>query len=408
MKMETTKRINILFAVTLIAALCSCNPEDKKKGDQAEKLSLDTLHFMISKAPEWDSLFYRKSGWFGGDGIFAVTTDGVESPGAAADSDAYIWFSDTMLGDIVNNKVQPGYRMINNSIAVLKGGVPDTSHIRFYWKKEGNKDASLFVPETPASVPGDYYWLGDGFVNRQKQNDLYIFGYTIRNISGANTFGFKETGNTLIIVPAGDPPPFTTNRQLDIPFFKNMNIDSTGTFGAGVFVNTEEAGARNPDGYVYIYGIRGVDKRLMMARVKPADIEKFDEWRFWDGKDWTKEVSKIATVTDRLSNELGLMQLKDGRYALIFQGDGLGKYVSARLSETPYGPFGRLIELYDCSNEVAGDKDFFPYNAKVHPVFSTPDELLISFNVNSFDYFNDLQQEPNLYRPRFIKVKILP
>lgn len=406
--MNTSRLINAALSMTVTMFFCSCHP-DAKKGAAADKeLSLDTLHFMVDKAPEWDALFDRTSGWFGGDGIFAFTLDGRETPGAAQKSDALIWFSDTMLGDIVNNQAQPGYQMINNSIAVLKNGIADSAHIRFYWKKQGNKNASLFIPRTPATEAGDYYWLGDGFVNQEKQHDLYIFGYRIRNIANGGAFGFKETGNTLIIVPAGNQPPFTEDRQLDIPFFEGMNIDSTGTFGAGIYLNTKEAGAREPDGYAYIYGIRGADKRLMVARVKPAEIEAFDKWMFWDGKDWIGDVNKIATVTDRLSNELGLMQLSDGRYALIFQGDGLGKYVAARLSNTPYGPFGRLINLYDCSNEVAGDKDFFPYNAKVHPVFSTPDELLISFNVNSFDFFNDIKHTANLYRPRFIKVKILP
>lgn len=370
-------------------------------------LSIDSLHFTASPAVEWDALFTRKSGWFGGDGIFAVTRDGKETPGAAKKSETLIWFSDTMLGEIEKDSLKAGYTMINNSVAVLQDGVPDSAHIRFYWNKENGKPASLFVPKTPATQPGDYYWLGDGFVNQEQNNSLYIFGYRIKNVS-QQAFGFKEVGNTLIIVPAGAQPPFTEYRQLDIPFFLGKEVDSTGSFGAGILVNTEAAGAQHPDGYAYIYGIRGKEKKLMVARVKPADIESFDKWTFWDGAAWNTDVAKIATVTDRLSNEIGVMQLADGRYALTFQTDGLGRYVGMRLGSSPAGPWGKVIELFDSSPSVSEDKDFFPYNAKVHPVLSTPDELLISYNVNSFDFFNDIKQHPNLYRPRFVKVKILP
>lgn len=396
-----------LLAGTILTGFVACNNSVPKAVTEI-KQSLDSLHFTVEEAPEWSSLFNRKSGWFGGDGIFAVSMDGKETPEASKKSEVLFWFSDTMLGEITGDSLHPGYEMINNSLALMKPGTIDSSNIRFSWKKENGKNVSVFVPKTPATEKGDYYWLGDGWINHEKNNDLYIFGYRVRNVSQAAAFGFKEFGNTLIVVPSGSQPPFTTYRDIDIPFFLGKDIDSTGTFGAGVYVNTAEAGAKNPDGYVYIYGIRGKNKGLMVARVKPADIETFTQWTFWDGNAWSSDVAKIAIVTDRLSNELGMMQLSDGRYALTFQGDGLGKNVSIRIGETPYGPFGRLIPVYDCSRDVAEDKDFFPYNAKVHPVLSSPDELLISYNVNSFDFFNDIKHHPNLYRPRFVKVKILP
>lgn len=395
------------LAIAAALALGGCRSGGNTPTANDTPPSIDSLHFSASPATEWDALFTRKSGWFGGDGIFAVTRDGKETPGAAKKSETLIWFSDTMLGEIEKDSLKAGYVMINNSVAVLQDGIPDTAHIRFYWKKENGKPASLFVPATPATQKGDYYWLGDGFVNQEQNNNLYIFGYRIKNVSN-QAFGFKEVGNTLIVVPAGAQPPFSEYRQLDIPFFLGKEVDSTGSFGAGIFVNTEAAGAQHPDGYAYIYGIRGKEKKLMVARVKPGDIESFDKWTFWDGTAWNTDVAKITTVTDRLSNEIGMMQLTDGRYALTFQTDGLGRHVGIRLGTSPVGPFGKVIEVFDCSASVSEDKDFFPYNAKVHPVLSTPDELLISYNVNSFDFFNDIKQHPNLYRPRFVRVKILP
>lgn len=361
---------------------------------------LDSLRFTVKPAPEWSALFYRSSGWFGADGIFSVTRNGLETPGAAKKSEAILWFSDSMLGEITGDSLLPGSRMINNSVATLK----EEKSIRFYWNGNDGKSAAIFTPHTSSTQKGDYYWLGDGFVNHQKQQDLYIFAFRMHNTPAGGTFGFKETGNALVIVPAGSEPPFKTYRETEIPFFQQHEI----SFGAGIYVSTAEAGARNPDGFVYIYGIRGQQKELIVARVKPAEMESFGKWRFWDGEQWHHDISKITAVTNHLSNELGMMQLEDGRYALVFQEDGMGRHVALRLGRTPAGPFGRLIRLYDTSPDVTTSKDLFTYNAKVHPVLSAPDELLISFNVNSFEFLRDLGKHPRLYRPRFIRVKILP
>jgi hypothetical protein len=110
-------------------------------------------------------------------------------------------------------------------------------------------------------------------------------------------------------------------------------------------------------------------------------------------------------VTERVSDELSLTPLPDGRYALIFQTDVWGS-VGLRIAKTPYGPFGPVIHLWDCKEAKTG-KDYFVYNAKAHPNLSKPGELLISFNVNSFNFLTDINSNPNLYRPRFIKLKFL-
>ena len=92
---------------------------------------------------------------------------------------------------------------------------------------------------------------------------------------------------------------------------------------------------------------------------------------------------------------------------MVFQTDGIGKSVGLRLSHHPEGPFGPIIKLWECKEpDIA--KNFIVYNAKAHPNLSKPNELLISYNVNSFDFWNDIKVFPNLYRPRFIRVKLLP
>lgn len=411
--MNHTPGILSVATALLTSFACSCTTESAPDADKVpvsviQDTSITKLHFSVEEAPEWTTLFKRQSGWFGADGIFAIPLNGVDTAGAAADTTTLLLFSDSLIGEIRDGVLKAGdYKMINNTVAIIEGVEPSEENITFFWDKDssGNPKA-IFVPNTPDTQPGDYYWLGDGFVNTEKHHDTYLFGYRIRN-TGAATFGFQEVGNTLIIIPAGSRPPFRDQRQIDTPLFLTGNSESDyGSFGAGVFVNTREAGVPHPDGYIYVYGLRGKAKNVMVARVEPANIEDFSRWRYWDGSSWNADINQVASITDQASNEMSVTPLPDGRYAMVFQTGGIGKTVGLRLGLSPQGPFGPIITLWDCSEAIKMDKDFITYNAKVHSNLSRPGELLISYNVNSFDFFKDILVYPNLYRPRFIRVKL--
>ncbi|MEP7107710.1 MAG: DUF4185 domain-containing protein [Ferruginibacter sp.] len=400
-------RLRFIISFCFLAFIsCTCSKSKTPTPAISINTDLNHLKFSVEEAADWTNLLLRKSGWIGGDGIFAIPLNGVDTSGAGKDQETLLLFSDTVIGEIVNDSLQPGFKMIHNSVAIIKGNLPVKENLQFYYNKktDGNPDA-LFIPRTPNSKPGDYYWLGDGFVNPSKADATYIFGYRVRDTSAAS-FGFAEVGNTLIRIPKGSRPPFADQEQMDTPFFLAGPNDNNGSFGACIFANTREAFATNADGYVYIYGVRGKAKNVMVARVRPEQFEDFGNWRFWDGSDWNADIKAVANIADRASNELSVTWLKDGRYAMVFQTDGIGTTVGLRLSNHPQGPFGPIIKLWEC-REPAIAKNFFVYNAKVHSNLSMPNELLISYNVNSFDYWKDIMVYPNLYRPRFIKVKLL-
>ncbi|HVU53842.1 MAG TPA: DUF4185 domain-containing protein [Puia sp.] len=342
---------------------------------------------IVDSAPQWSALFKRSSGWYGGDGIFTIPMGSGKT---------LFYFSDTMIGDSIGGKARS--TMIHNSFAVLQGRVPSKDKIQFYWDTSHTGGPQTpFIPKTPSTQAGDYYWLGAGFFNPVKKA-TYIFAYKMRNLDPHDDWSFTLTHTNMIVIPAGSTPPFRDHRQIETPLsFQGASPDEKGTFGAGIFTD--------PDGYVYVYGIKGKAKSLLVARVRADSVEDFSGWRFWDGAAWNKDMQRSAAVTDGVSDELSLSPLPDGRYILVFQQNGMSPVISMRTGATPWGPFGAPTKLWECT-EGRENKHYFTYNAKAHPLLSAPGELLISYNVNSFDFFKEIQKNPNLYRPRFIRLKL--
>ena len=387
-----------MIAVTLVMAIVVF------AGDafaQSWPVNTDTtsLKFTTVMAPEWTSQFVRDHGWFGADGIYSIPLNGDDRPGNHTKT--MFIFSDTMIGDVVNDIPQPGDTMVHNTCAFVEDG-----RVNFkYATLPNGKPATLFEARTPKSGPTDFYWLGDGFVN-PANGKTYIHAFLTKMLDPNNAFSFDEHGTALIILPKGSKFPFKDQQQKDTPFFiPGKTKDDYGVLGSAVFVNTKSAGAPNPDGYIYVYGTRPKHNSLLVARVLPQDYEDFDKWRYWDGNTWNADISKIAEVTNRVSHELSVSPLPDGRYALVFQTDGLGNGVGLRLGLHPQGPFGPVIKLYEAP-ENSENKSLVPYNAKVHTNLSNPGELLITYNVISLDFFNDIKRWGHHYHPRFIRVKL--
>lgn len=392
---------NLFFIVVISWMAASCGTSARENGQGAGKQLKDTvnLDFTVTEAPEWTALFDRTSGWFGADGIFAIPLSGVDRAGGG-DSTLLI-FSDTMIGQIKEGELQGGWRMVNNTVAYLEGSEPREEKLHFHWKEEQDGRAgTLFVPATPSAEQGDYYWLGDGVVN-PANGATYLFAYRMRNLSDDN-WSFSEMGNVLIKLPAGSKPPFTDQVQMETPL-SFPGPENKGSFGAGIFVNTESAGVPNPDGYVYVYGVRGKAKNLVVSRVLPEEVEDFSKWSFWDGTGWNPDIAATKDIVSGVSNELSVSPLPDGRYALVFQKDAMSPIVGLRLGLRPEGPFGPVIPLWECT-EVQ-QKNIIVYNAKAHPALSKPGELIVSYNVNAFDFGNEIVKQPNLYRPRFIRLQ---
>jgi hypothetical protein len=360
------------------------------------------FRFTTEAAPEWTKLFERTSGWFGADGVFSIPLSGVDRNNNEGNDSTLLIFSDTYIGEVKERKHMPGSTMVNNTVAYIKGNDADPSKIQFYYKTSvDGKPESFFVPQTSTSQKPQLFWLGDGFVNKESNNTLYLFGYKVER-TGAGVFDFIEPAVSIIAIPKGSKPPFSNQRQIETSLHINNKTLGEGNMGAGILVNTEWSGAPAPDGYVYVYGCIGNDKNLVAARVKPKDFEKLSEWRYWNGASWSENKDEMKSLTNAASNELSMTPLKNGKFLLVFQVLGLSDKVGARIADSPVGPFSDIIEIWKAPE---WEKGLWTYNAKAHYNLSKPGELLISYNTITPDFWNDIQKDATIYHPRFIRLK---
>ena len=404
-----TKYFALFFAIFISTVFLNSCKEVAKSADKIvneTKSEIDSSDYLISRpAPQWAEMLKHDSGWIGADGIYAVPMNGVEAQGKASETNTMFWFSDCILGNIKSDTLLAGWEMMHNSVAYMKGDKADPNNIQFHWRKDSAGNAlSMFEPHTPKTGKDDYYWLGDGFFSHAMDSTIYIFAYRIKNIPGG-IYPFDDVGLSLIAIPKGSKPPFTDQRQFDTPFFlKDSKGKGKVVFGISVMPNTKEAGAPLPDGYIYVYGVRGPNKELLVSRVKADSFETFDSYRFWDGSNWNPDINSASALTKNISNEMSVSLMDDGRVIAVYQLGGNTPDIVMQVGKTPWGPFQPAKKIWE-TPEIYEGLDFYTYNAKAHPHLSKPGELLISYNVNSFNFLEDITRHPYHLRPRFFTFK---
>lgn len=364
------------------------------------------------RAPEWEKMFSgSRAGFTGADGIYSIPLNGPDLPGANVSHTLFV-FGDTFVGRLrADGSHAGGTRMVNNCMALLTGTRPDPNAIVFDWgHDERNRAVSIVIPDTPNAQPGDWYWFKDGVTVGPM---LYLFASRMhRSTPQDGPFNFQTVGAALLIAdlrPTGGQPRRIAAgiRQLELPFFLPAE-SGRGERGLGeaILNNTEAGGAPLPDGYLYIYGLQNdpLNKQLLAASVRPEDLENPDAYSFWDGQRWVSGFENAAPLAGRVSSELSVTPLSDGRCVLVSQQDGLGPRTQLAFGASPVGPFGPAQVIWTCPEQSA-DGEVFCYNAKAHPHLSRPGTLLISYNVNATKFERSLA-DASIYRPRFIRVEL--
>lgn len=368
----------------------------------------DVAPYSAVAAPEWTALFDApfgpQDGWSGADGVYTIPLDGNERHGGSAGTRTLIMFSDSFVGPTNADGSRVNTVMVNNTTAVLAGAAPLASALQFNVRRNPGGAAVSMVKPASAS---QWYWPGDGLATG---GQVRLYAARMQRLGDGGVFDFAQAGVDLLTAPAGEAAPFLgryTRKALPLFAPKNGALGEI-AFGVAVLPLTAEAGVAQPDGYVYVYGTRSdeFNKKLLVARVRPEALALGTAYRFWSGKAWVKDINASAPVAHRMGAELSVTPLADGRFMVVHQLDAMSGTVAVRYGKTPVGPFGKPIPVWLCPEEKL-TANTFVYGAKAHPQLSAPGELLISYHVNSFDFWENFGVGgKDIYRPRFIRLPL--
>jgi hypothetical protein len=374
-------------------------------GSCAARPAMEPQLDRVTPDPEWEAVFTRTDGWTGADGAATV-----QLPGGRL-----LWlFGDTFIGPVREGRHAEGTAMVNNTIAVTGVGERGMERVSFAWGGRPEKPGAWVAPEGRAEAGagvgtelGLWFWpASGGFVapGADGRERLVLFMSRMsRRDGGEGVWNFRARGTSVVMVsnPGEEPGRWRmTQRELT-------------TLREGGRLLMWGTGAVVIGGEALIVGIDETnvfDKKLVMARAPAASVERFGTWRFWTGRAWSEREEEAAAVADGLSSEVSLHRMKvRGRDALVLvYSEGLlGRGILARTMADPgeglaVGRWSEAVRLYDCPEPVE-DARMMAYSAKAHPEVSRRGEFLVSYSVNSTDFW-DVVANAAKYRPRFVRV----
>jgi hypothetical protein len=266
-------------------------------------------------------------------------------------------------------------------------------------------NASSILSEESAK---SYIWLQDGAVIGKS---LYLFPYqVIPDHTQPEGMEFGILGIVMIKIPIEDNrPQFSKSIQKRTPLMY-YHEGSSFWYGGAVTANTVQAQAMNPDGYIYIYGYKstGFFRQMVAARVREADFEWFDRWEYFNGSEWQKDPLQAAPLLDHISTEFSVSQILKGRnkgkWIVVFTYDTNTPYISYSLGETMVGPFEPPNVVYKAPEIEFFKQTTYCYNAKAHPQISESDNILVSYNTNTYSFEHN-RANSDVYVPRFLRLK---
>ena len=305
--------------------------------------------------------------WSGADSTYST-----QLPGGRE-----LWsFSDTLIGAVnADGSRSPNTPFVNNSFVVTDRG-------RFSTVIGGSADAPA-ANAAPADSSA-WYWSGDPTVTGRYLEVPYLEFHR----TGTGPFDFAFLKNVL---GRFDARTLKLIGVTDLPSATGVNWGSY----------TLRDGA-----YTYIYGVEDLSsiKYLHLARVRGGELA--GRWQYFTGSGWSTQEADSARLMDGVSNEFSVSPLGTG-YVLITQDttELLSTRIVAYFSCSPTGPFTAKTLVYTTPETGAagsyGNANVFTYNPHAHPEISHGNQLLISYNVNSFD-INDVFADATIYRPRFV------
>jgi hypothetical protein len=328
--------------------------------------------------------------WAGGDGVSAIRLNSAQ----------LAWFfSDTFIGPAgptIGFSHLSGF--VHNAVVVQtttgRGSTFVTMTGGGACTGPGGPGNAAPVVGGPAEVPGgssDRYWDEDGIeINGTvvKFYDHYL----------ARRFPFVPVGTVIATLPASQLSSAGHGSQygavarpglVSLPSYTPPSGGSPILWGAALL---------RVGNTVYVYGTQSPNVqvpgyRLYLAQVPAAHLTTFSAWRFYAGAGaWAAgqhNAKPVQPPGSGLSVSSGFSVIQVGsRYWLIQGGVTPGAPdIDAYPASAPWGPFdlgaGRLLYRDPTIGLRAADDYRIMYEARVEPALSTPETLVISYNVNS-------------------------
>ncbi len=258
----------------------------------------------------------------------------------------------------------------------------------------GSITATHEITETTANENTSRYWLQDGVIIDQK---LYVFPILVKDDADI----FKVHHVSMVEIPIVDMKfDYKAQTYYSSPLMSHTSDGGVIYYGAGLMDH------QHIDGYIYIYGYKDLNgRRLVVGRFLPEDIKNFNNWTYYDGQHWSKNINDSYPLIDKVSAELSVTYIENGmfkdQYMLMVMEDTTSGKISYSLSDTPYGPFSNYTQIYQ-TTEGSYLRDAFTYNAKLHPNLSEGGNFVISYNVNTRSA--GALSDARIYYPRFIRM----
>lgn len=355
-------RASVVLGVLAVGVglLAGCAEQPKPAACEAVEGSFS----WASPAPDEDARFdLTGPGWIGGDSTYSV---------ALPDGRTLWLFSDSFIGEVTaGGAPKPGMAMVHNALITEDDAGRLSTRTR--------KGPESFFPDPSEQ---SYYWVQDATVEGER---LIVFLSETRRVGEE---GFAWERNTLATVSL---PDLTTTEITPLPA---VAPGAPGiAWGAGILTTAT---------YTYIYGVEDLEqgKHLYLARVPAGNLTDPNRWEYLGEDGWSPKASTSTRLASGVANELSVTPHRDG-YLMISSDTSapFSPQIVAWTACSPQGPWTKRQTIYETPESRV--QDHFTYNAHAHAELSDDGSLLISYNVNTFD-FEELNSDPTLYRPSFI------
>ncbi|MDQ0109743.1 hypothetical protein J2T02_004888 [Chitinophaga terrae (ex Kim and Jung 2007)] len=321
----------------------------------------------VFKDLRYNAYLTRYSGWNGGDGCYSLLLPG----------NNVLWtFQDSFFGDIDNNRSRDGnINAFRRNAGILQQNMSTSSFVQLNSGTGNNSQTWIQYDNLASNDDKELYWPGDAQVHGSTVQVL--LSHLKYNTSG----GLDHPGTDLAILSL---PSLTLTQVI-----KNKFVGNT-TYDGGLLTND--------DGYTYMYG--STDNGVAVARAASNDLTQ--PWQFYTSSGWQNTPDNTVIIPERAS--IPNVFKSGNKYYFVTQNPNiyLSKDIYIYESASPIGPWTNKRVLY--LEPVI--PDVLTYNASLHQELSREGELVLSYNTNPFDFWDNFNEpgSADKYRPYFVRI----